>query len=159
MFGYGIDLDTCKLKKEANKLLEELVMKTKKTKETYLSYSIDRAAYPDMTDMTDMEFEKELRDSRIEAYENDIHIWGDFEGLLADVINETEFGTRYGESGRTFYLDAGCLAVLATVPKDDEERAKLLTQKEIRDILTKYLNIFAEEPEKIEVKWIQMPDD
>ena len=156
MFGYGIDFDTFKFKKEAGELLEELVMNTEETKEQYLSYSMDRSDYPEMTDE---EFEDELRDFRIENYENSIYWWGGLEGLLADVINETESGTQNGGTGMSFYLDVGCLAVLATIPKDEEERAKLLTQEQIRDILSRYLSILAEEPEKIEVKWIQMPDD
>lgn len=97
--------------------------------------------YRDFTESLDKEdtdnmSKEEMLEQFIDSYENDTYMWNREEGLLCDIINESEFP---GEQP-VFRYEDGYLYVSADIPEDETEREHMLTKEQIRKIIAKYLN-------------------
>ena len=76
-------------------------------------------------------------------------MWNGFDGLealIADTINELEFG---GEL--VFTYEDYILGVTAYIPEDEEDIKNYPTQKRIREIFAEYVNPLLEEP--VTINW------
>lgn len=79
--------------------------------------------------------EEEALDVFFNEYEDEETGNCDIEGVLVRCMNENECGGR-----NVFRYDNYCIYVRNCIPKDEEERSKMLTMEEISVILAKYLN-------------------
>ena len=142
-YGYGIDTssDDFKLKPDAAKRLWEMAKNIDWVKESYQDYCFDNDLDPDGG------FEEDY----IEDYEDDNTYNTGFEALLTDVINELVDPVE-----KPFVYDDCVIVVPATIPANDTEKASMLTQQKIREILAEYVNPLIEEP--VVVGWYQVAE-
>ncbi len=142
-YGYGIDTssDDFKLKPNAAKLLWEKAKNIGWIEEGYEDYCHDNDLDPNGG------FEGEY----IEDYENEYTYNTGLEALLTDVINEFVDSVE-----KPFVYDDYVIIVPATIPANDAERASMLTQQKIREILAEYVNPLIEDP--VVVGWYQVSE-
>ncbi len=142
-YGYGINTssDDFKLKPNAAKLLWEKAKNIDWLKECYKDYCHDNGLDPDGG----------FEENYIEDYENDTTYNTGFEALLTNVINELVDPIE-----RPFVYDDCVIIVPATIPANDTEKASMLTQQRIKEILAEYVNPFIKEP--IVVGWYQVAE-
>lgn len=129
-YGYGINTasDDFKLKKDAYEILWEIAKDIDWVKEDYEMYCSDNELDPD-----------EFYDKFIDDYENDTMCTTGFEAFLTDVIN-----TLVDQVHDPFVYEDYCIVVPASVPANDAERASMLTQKQIGEIIKKYVDPLVE---------------
>ena len=131
--GYGIDISKLHLKENAAFLLLQDHMP-----ETIGEYykdicSTDDGEIMSLTPATAQMFADE--------YENDTYCYRGIYGLLTDIINEERNLTSY-----TFSFEDSCIYVPSHVPANNKDKAEMLTQEDIRRMLTEYLRIITDDP-------------
>ena len=135
-FGYGSRTDNIKWKDEAYEILLEMVRKDKYLDKDFREYCNDNKN----------EFDSEAECFKYWAdcvYENDTSLISGIEGVVVELINNQYY------QDNVFNYEDYCIFVPATIPIDEEDH--IPTQKEIREILAKYLNPLIKEP--ISVGW------
>ncbi len=125
-----------KLKPNAAELLWKKAEKIDCIKEMYDEYCQDNGLDQDI----------ESREGFIDDYENDTTYNTGLEALLVDVINE-----EIDPVEKPFVYDDYIIGVPATLPVNDAEKASMLTQQRIREILAEYLNPLIETP--VVISW------
>jgi hypothetical protein len=122
-FGYGVNYTKITWKKDVKDILvKTAVEKTEYIRKMYEEFCSD-------TDNTEKAAEDFTR-----QYENDMFLWGGTEGLLCDIINETEFCGR-----PIFKVEDCCIYVPAYIPVDEKDKALRPTREQIDSILSGYL--------------------
>ncbi len=138
-YGYGINTSRKCFKPNAAQLLWEKAKNIDWVKEEYaeyLEYNGDpEANYQDY----------------IEDYENDTTCNTGFEAFLVDVINEFVDPIE-----RPFVYDDCVIFVPATIPANDTEKASMLTQQRIREILAEHVNPLIKGP--FTIGWFQIQE-
>jgi hypothetical protein len=131
---YGVNTDSnIHWKKDANVLfMGKFYLLTEYGKETYATYCEDGDLDPD---------DDQSKEDFVDSYENDTYGWYGLEGLIVDYINDYECDHQV-----VFRHEDSILGVMPTIPANDEERSKILTQEQIRVILATYLTELLEEP-------------
>ena len=129
--GYGAILSRPKWKEDAKiRLLSKFGPKMKETFKRF--YDEHGSESQDMT-------EEEYAPFFYEDYENPLYGWSGIIGVLVDVINENEFPDREIAFRTDVTPYGGIIYVSAEVPEDEADRETMITQKQIRSILAKYL--------------------
>ena len=143
-YGYGIDLssDDFKFKPTAEDILWE--------KAEGINWVLD--AYSGYCQYNELDPEGGFYREFIEDYENNMTLHTGIEAFLADVINELVDPVE-----KPFIYDDFVLCVPATIPKNEAEKASMLTQDQIRDILAEYVNPLIEKP--VTVDWYKICED
>lgn len=139
-FGYGVDYTKIIWKNN----VEDLLVKTAVEKTEYI-----REMYEEFCRDTDDA--KNAAEDFVRQYENDMFLWGGTEGLLCDIINETEFCGR-----PIFKVGDCCIYVPAYIPVDEKDKALLPTREQIDSILSGYLKDLAVSRPKAEWLTIQL---
>ena len=85
------------------------------------------------------------------VYENETYLWSGFEGFLVDYINHVEFNDE-----TILRYEDYCIYVAATLPSNEEERAKIPTTEQIRSIIEKYVNPYYVEPKTCSWETIEL---
>lgn len=138
---YGIEVENLKWKKNASERLMERYLSDKNNAEVFAEYCKDNGYDPNSA---------EARKYFVEDYTTDTS-YG-IEGMLVDLINNRE-----NAGWQEFVEQDYCIAVPATLPSDQKKKAEMLTEKDIRIILTEYLNDLLEEPATIQ--WLSITDN
>ena len=126
-FGYGVDYTKITWKKDVEDILVKILLeKTRYIRE------ICEEFYRDMDDA------ENAAEDFVRQYENDMFLWGDTEGLLCDIINETEFCGR-----PIFKVGDYCIYVPAYIPVNEKDKALYPTREPIDSILSGYLEDLA----------------
>ena len=143
--GYGIDTssDNFKLKENAAEKLWKKVKDIDLLMDDYEEY----CAANDLDSKESESFE-----IYVENYEDEDSLFAGFEALLVAVINE-----EIDPPTRPFTYDDYCIVVPAGIPADDKEKAAMLTQQRIREILAEYVNPLIEEP--VVITWLNISDN
>lgn len=87
----------------------------------------------------------------IDEYEDDLTYASGIEAFIVRCINDNECPTA-----DAFAYNDYCIYVGARIPANDEEKAKMLTQEDIRRILVKYLNPILESD--VTVEFLEISD-
>lgn len=124
-FGYGVVMDDAEFKIDAAKY----VLDNFATKEILAEFDEFKKDNPDLVD------EDEAKVIFVDEYEDHTYYESGICGLLVKCINELECGGEH-----KFEYQDYCIYVGARIPSDNKEKIKMLTQEDIRKILTKYLN-------------------
>ena len=131
---YGVNTDSkIRWKENASIIfMDEFYLKDDNNKKTYVTYCEDNDLDPEDT---------ESKEEFVENYENETYCWHGLEGLIADHINDCECNHNV-----VFRHDYYILGVMPRIPENNKERDTMLTQENIKILLTKYLNPLLEEP-------------
>ena len=76
-----------------------------------------------------------------EEYQNDTYCYRGFWGMLTDIINEERNLINY-----YFSYEDGCIYIPSHVPEDNASKNAMLTQQDIRRILSSYLQLVTDDP-------------
>ena len=133
-FGYGCRTDIIKWKPDAYKVLREMVRKDEYLEKEFETYSKEESGFDNESDCFEYWAEN--------VFENDTTLVSGIEGILIELINN-----QYHEE--IFTYEDCCIFVQATIPIDEDDYVP--TQKEIREVLARYLSPLIEEP--ITVGW------
>ena len=134
-FGYGCRTDIIKWKSDAYKTLLEMVKKDIYIKKEFEDYfKENKSKFENEVDCFEYWSEN--------VFEGDTNLVSGIEGIVVELINN-----QYHET--VFTYEDCCIFVQATIPIDEDDYVP--TQKEIREVLAKYLNPLIEEP--VTVGW------
>lgn len=134
-FGYGCRTDTINWKDNAYDTLLEMVKQDKYLGNDFKKYYDDN--------ISEFDTEAECFEYWVDCvYENDTGLISGIEGIIVELIN----GQYQSE---VFTYEDYCIFVQATIPIDEDDYVP--TQKEIREVLAKFLNPLIKEP--ISVGW------
>ena len=131
--GYGIDISKLHLKENAAFLLLQDHMPEIIGEHYKDICSTENGEVMSLTPATAQMF--------ADDYENDTYCYRGIYGLLTDIINEERNLTVY-----TFSFEDNCIYVPSHVPANNKDKAKMLTQEDIRRLLTAYLSIITDDP-------------
>ena len=140
---YGCDLTQAKFKKPATKMLFRMLKgRNSALLDDFWRYKKDHDAFKNWATEEDA-----FEDFCSEHYENETYLWGGFDGLLVDFINEQEF-----DSHALFRSQYNCVYVLPDIPATEEDKGRYPSRQKIQTILAKYLNPLLEE--LVAITWL-----
>lgn len=139
---FGIVLDSsARFKDNAAVLFMNLwYLTTEYGQDTYMTYCEDSDLDPS---------QNESKEAFVDSYENEVYCWDGLEGLITDYINDYECNHEV-----RFRNEDYCIAVPATVPKNAEERNRMLTQEDIIRILQKYFSALLKGDSPCDIRYI-----
>lgn len=124
-FGYGVDTSRVEFKQDAAKyILKNLA--SQEVLDEFEGYCADNA---------DLVEDGTAEEMFVEEYEDSVSYATGIFGLIVRCINDNECG-----GADIFEYDDYCVYLGARIPANDAEKAKMLTQEDVRRILAKYLN-------------------
>ena len=152
--GYGIECSLVKWKSDVKEIIiNELIPQTTEIARRLGQWKLDKKKHKDYEGMSEEEFDEAINDLFVEGYAYTFNHTAGMEVLIADIINEIE---SLDVEITAFHFNDDCLYVPASIPINDYDKEKFLTQVRIDEILSKYMSLLADEP--AEIKWHKIRD-
>ena len=124
-FGYGVDTSRVEFKQDAAKYILKNFA-SQDVLDEFEGYCADNA---------DLVEDGTAEEMFVEEYEDSVSYATGICGLIVRCINDNECG-----GADIFEYDDYCIYLGVRIPTNDAEKAKMLTQEDVRRILAKYLN-------------------
>ncbi len=139
--GYGVCTENAQWNKNAAAtFFNKYAVRSKRILSKYFNYRSEQIE-ENRKEEGDVLRESDLMGAFCSEYENGTYCWTGLEAIIVDTINDIDF------AGKTvFRFEDHCIYVAPEIPANEYERQKMLTQEEIGQILSKYLDELLPKP-------------